>query len=86
MANENTMMTPPELARRWGVAADKVLHLIHTGQLRAINLAHDPDRRPRYRIFATEVQRFEDVRSTKPLLANPRRRRSRGPVSTKEYF
>jgi excisionase family DNA binding protein len=65
MANENAMLTPPELAKRWGVAADKVLHLIHTGQLRAINLAQDPKGRPRYRIYMREVERFEEARSTK---------------------
>jgi hypothetical protein len=87
MANENTMLTPPALARRWGVAADKVLHLIHTAQIRAINLAHDPKGRPRYRIYLTEVERFEEARSTKPPIPKQQhRRRRQAPIGGKEYF
>ena len=43
------MLTPPEVARRWGIAPDKVLHLIHTGQLVAVNLAPSRTRHPRWR-------------------------------------
>ncbi len=88
MGNESTMLTPPELARRWGVAADKVLHLVHTGQLKAINLAEDPKGRPRYRIYLSEVQRFEDARATKAPIEKARttRRRRSAATAGKEYF
>lgn len=62
----DTTLTPPQLARRWGVAAEKVNQLINSGQLRAINLAENPDGRPRYRIYLSEVERFEDERATCP--------------------
>jgi hypothetical protein len=68
------------------VAADKVLHLIHTGQLRAINLAHDPNGRPRFRIHQDEVERFEEARSTKPPPPKRRRRRREAATVGKEYF
>jgi hypothetical protein len=80
-------LTPPQLARRWGVAAEKVNRLINTGQLKAINLAADPNGRPRYRIYLTEVERFEEARSTKPPLPKPRRRRRREMATAgKDYF
>jgi excisionase family DNA binding protein len=85
MVNEDTTLTPPELAKRWGVAADKVLDLIHSGQLKAVNLAVNPNGRPRYRIYASEVERFETARSTKPPVPKQRRRR-RGTTSGKQYF
>ena len=52
-------LTPPQLARRWGVAANKVNNLIASGQLKAINLTEDPNGRPRYRILNSEIIRFE---------------------------
>jgi hypothetical protein len=60
-------ITPPALARRWGVAPDKIHALIQTGQLAALNLAVKPDGIPRYRILLSEIRRFEEERSTKPL-------------------
>lgn len=86
MANETpTMLTPPEVARRWGVAADKVLHLIHTGQIVGVNLAHEPDGRPRWRIHLAEVERFEQARSSKPPAPKVKRRRASA-TATREYF
>jgi hypothetical protein len=63
MQDRDDTYSPPQLAKRWGVAHEKVLILIKTGQLRAVNLAVNPKGRPRYRIFSAEVQRFEEARS-----------------------
>lgn len=82
---EETTLTPPQLARRWGVAADKVNALIRSGQLRAVNLAVNPNGRPRYRIYMSEIIRFEEARSTKPPLPKPQRRR-RHVAAGKEWF
>ncbi len=83
----DTTLTPPQLARRWGVAADKVNALIRSGQLRALNLATDPNGRPRYRIYLSDVERFEQARSNKPPLPKAqRRRRRREAMAGKEYF
>ena len=79
-------LTPPQLARRWGVAADKVLRLVHSGQLRAVNLAVDPKGIPRYRIYMSEVVRFEEARSTKPPIPKQRRRRRPAASVGTEYF
>lgn len=81
-----TMITPPELALRWGVDADKVLKLIHSGQLRAVNLAANPKGRPRWRISMDEVERFEERRANKPPAPKPKRRRQRQAQPAKEYF
>jgi hypothetical protein len=85
MSHETMTLTPPQLARRWGVAADKVLDLLRSGQLRGVNLAVDPKGRPRYRIYLSEIERFEEARSTKPPL--PKQQRRRQPATAgKEYF
>ena len=84
MSNER-YITPPELAKQWGVASDKVLHLIHTGQLRAVNLACNAKGRPRWRIAVTEVERFEATRSNKPPVPRQRRRRTAA-TSGREFF
>jgi len=87
MTAELQTLTPPQLARRWGVAAEKVNALIRSGQLRAINLAEDPKGRPRYRIYLCEIERFEDARATKPPPdKQPRRRRREMATAGKEYF
>jgi hypothetical protein len=79
------MLTPPKLAKRWGVAADKVLQLIHSGQLIGVNLAVDPRGRPRFRIHVAEIERFEELRSSKPPIPKQRRRRAAA-TPGKEYF
>lgn len=85
MTNEERLITPPELAKRWGVAPEKVLHMIHTGQLIAVNLASNPDgERPRFRIDPAEVRRFEEARSNRKPVPKTRKK----PVKTagKEWF
>ena len=66
MTIEPVMITPPVLAKRWGVKITKIYELINTRQLRAYNLAVDPNgQRPRYRIKIADVEEFERTRSTK---------------------
>lgn len=79
-------LTPPQLAKRWGVHPDKVLGLIHTGQLVALNLAANLEGRPRFQILLSEIQRFEESRSTKPPVPKPRRRRRATAMPVREYF
>jgi len=87
MTAEDTTLTPPQLARCWGVAAEKVNALINSGQIRAINLATDPNGRPRYRIYMSEVERFEEARSSKSPIPKQRRQRRRELATAgKEYF
>jgi hypothetical protein len=78
-------LTPPELGKLWEVGGDKVLALIHSGQLRAVNLAVKDSGRPRFRIAESEIRRFENARSSKPPVPKVRRRRRRE-ATGKEYF
>ena len=57
---QKTKMTPPEIARLWGVSVEKVVAFIRSGELRAINAA-TPGRnqRPRYLIDVDDLEDFE---------------------------
>lgn len=81
MNTEAVTLTPPQLARRWGVAAEKVNALINSGQLRAVNLAVNPKGRPRYRIYLSEIERFETTRMSKPPAPKVRHRRRNRPAA-----
>jgi excisionase family DNA binding protein len=59
-------LTPPQLARLWGISPDKVLAFIHAGELRAVNLATRRSGRPRYRIDQADVAEFERRREATP--------------------
>jgi hypothetical protein len=63
---ERTVLSPPGLARRWGVSVDKILALIARGQLPgAFNSALEigPGKRPRWKIPFTTVEEFENKRA-----------------------
>ena len=82
---ERRYVSPPILAKEWGVAAKKVITLIHSGELRAINLATDKDKRPRYAIDRADVQQFEQSRLVVPgpPVGRVRRKPTR---KAKDYF
>lgn len=63
MSLERTKLTPPEVARQWGVSVDKVLTWIRSGELRAVNLATRLSGRPRYRIDINDLRDFEQRRA-----------------------
>lgn len=67
---QRTKLTPPEVARRWGVSSDKVRSWIENGELRAINLAARLRGRPRYRIDLADLLAFERVREAKKVSTN----------------
>jgi hypothetical protein len=67
--------TPPAVARKYGVAAGKVIDWIESGQLAALNLATRPDGRPRYSISPEALDAFERARAVVPVAGrNPHRR------------
>ena len=74
-----TKLTPPELAREWGVSAAKILHWIRSGELRAIDIARRRGGRPRYLIDRADIAAFEAVRQ---VVVKPRISRRRKPYST----
>ena len=59
-------LTPPQLAKQWGISDRKVLDWIESGELRAINAATRPDGRPRYLIDGRDVEAFERRRAVNP--------------------
>ncbi len=84
-AADRRKLTPPEVARRFGVGADKVLIWIRNGELRAVNVATLASGRPRYAIDPADLAAFEQRRAVqaKPAAA-PRRRKA--PAGVIEYF
>ena len=75
MTSTRQKISPPELARRWGVDASKILTWIRSGELRAINVATHCGGRPRYLIDLADILIFEQRRSAAPPPTAPRRRR-----------
>jgi hypothetical protein len=74
-ASHKTKLTPPQLARQWGVDVQKVLYWIKNGELPAINLATRRDGRPRYAIDKADIALFEAARAVTPPAPRVRRRR-----------
>jgi excisionase family DNA binding protein len=68
-------LTPPQLAKRYGVSPDKVLTWIRAGELRAVNVASRPGERPRWLIDETDVAAFEARRAAQATARVPRRSR-----------
>ena len=73
---QRTKLTPPELARRWGVSPSKIIAWIKSGELPAINAATNRSGRPRYLIDIADLVIFENRRSAAQTPA-PRRRRTK---------
>lgn len=55
-------MTPPQVARLWGINPDKVVAWIKSGELRAIDASTRPGGRPRYLIDVADIRAFETRR------------------------
>jgi excisionase family DNA binding protein len=68
-------LTPPEIAKRYGVDEHKVHHWIQTGELPAVNVATNTGGRPRYRISPSDLAIFELARTVGPQVKAVRRRR-----------
>jgi len=70
-------VTPPELAARWGVAPEKIVFFIRSGELRAIDASRIRGRghRPRYLIDEADIEAFEAARQVTPASPTPQRRR-----------
>ncbi|MCA9246666.1 MAG: helix-turn-helix domain-containing protein [Planctomycetales bacterium] len=80
-----TAQTPPQVARHYGVSADKITRLIEAGELQAINLASPGCTRPRWRITEAHLEEFERRRAAVPPEPKPKRRR-RQRAGVKEFF
>jgi hypothetical protein len=82
---ERQKISPPALARLWGVEPSKILGWIERGELAAINGASSTAGRPRYLIDRRDIEAFEQSRRVStPAPRSPRRKRSA--PGAKEYF
>ncbi|WP_437187599.1 helix-turn-helix domain-containing protein [Planctomicrobium sp. SH668] len=78
-----TILTPPEIARRWRCKPEGVRKLIDSGKLPAFNVASPTSRQPRWRVTLAAVEAYE-AGLVNPVAApsvphSPRRRKlSRG--------
>jgi hypothetical protein len=83
-ATERTKLTPPELARRWGISPDKVLAWIKSGELRAVNGALKVHGRPRFLIDVADIIAFEQRRMV--AISSQACNRKRQPAGVIQYF
>jgi hypothetical protein len=82
---ERQKVTPPQLARAWGLDVQKIIGWIRSGQLAAINAATNPTGKPRFLIDRQAILDFEARRAVTPPAARPARRRRSAPA-VKTYF
>jgi hypothetical protein len=81
-------ITPPQVAKLWGIDVNKVLHWIRSGQLKAINGARKASgTKPRYLIDIADLEAFERSRSAvTDATERPARMRRQGQAEVTEYF
>lgn len=78
-------LAPSDIARSRGVSVLKVLGWIKSGELRAVNMATQAGRLPRWRISPADLEAFDAARAAVPQVPVSRRaRRKVGHVV--EYF
>jgi len=64
VAERPRKLTPPQIARMWGVSVEKILAFIRAGQLRAVNGAlPGRNQRPRWLVDVDDLRAFEESRS-----------------------
>lgn len=78
-------LTPPQVAKRLRVSADKVLAWIRSGELRAVNVASPDAKRPRYRVTTEDLAYFENLRAVRDQVRPSSRHRSHDP-GVKQFF
>ena len=87
MTTSRQKLTPPQLAKEWGVSPDKVVAFIRSGELRAIDISSNRGSpRPRYLIDIDDLRAFEAARAVIPPQPKTKRRRRRRDTGIKEYF
>lgn len=76
-APEANLLTPPQVAQRYGVSPDTVRAWIASGDLRAVNVGKG--KRPRYRVPGEAMKELDAKRLPRvvPLSSPPRRRRAK---------
>lgn len=77
-AADSGMLTPPQIAQRYGVSPDTVRGWITAGHLRAVNVGRG--KRPQYRVPAEALRELDAKRPPKVIPASPVQRRRRRKV------
>jgi excisionase family DNA binding protein len=85
---DKKMLSAPAAARELGTSPRKIRAWIDSGQLPAVNLALDPNGRPRYAIARADLDEFLRARRVVPRAGPPttRKLRRRTPGNVKEFF
>ena len=78
-------LTPPALARLWGVTPETVLAMIRRGALRAFSTSPPGTRRPRWRIPPSAVAEYEQTHAAQAPVQPVRTGRRRRDPAWKEY-
>jgi hypothetical protein len=79
-----TFHTPPAIAKALGIKPERVVSMIRSGEIQAVNLASRGSRRPRFRVSEESLQAFLAGRAVVPPTPSPTHRQRR--YSGKEYF
>ncbi len=78
-------LAPSDIARSRGVNVSKVLGFIQSGELRAVNMATQASKLPRWKISPADLEAFDAARAAVPQAPVTRRpRRKSGHVV--EFF
>lgn len=82
---QQRMFTTNDLMERWGVTRDTVLHFIHTGRLRALNVSRSKGRAS-WRIPHDAVEIFEQANESPEWNSPPQPKRSKRRTNVVEFF
>ncbi len=85
---ERTKVSVPYFAKEWGISTAKIIGWIRAGELRAINVAEGPKKRPRYLIDRADIEAFERARTVVPDggLSTTAKLRRRAAGNVTEFF
>jgi hypothetical protein len=83
MPDDQRGLTPREFGCRYRMGKDRVLSLIRSGALEALNLSPTRCGKPRYLIMPAALEKFERDRKVAPPPRPARRKRRTAPV---DYF
>lgn len=86
MIPESRHRTPPNIARELGISPEQVIAFIHSGELRASNLARRGCKRPRWRISPEALRDFLAFRECVPKVQPIRRGRTKAPEREIQFF
>jgi hypothetical protein len=81
-----TVLTPADIAELRDVGIDRVLSWIHSGELKAANVAAHLGGRPRWQINPEDLENFIRRRSLMTPLPRTRWRRKKRTEGTIEFF